>query len=64
MRQVGGILIVVYFAVLIMLLGLMGCTTTMARVEAYGAHIISPYGVVSLGWIKYEREADPNESAR
>jgi hypothetical protein len=36
-----------------------GCTTTMAKVEAYGAHIISPYGVVSLGWIKYEREADP-----
>jgi hypothetical protein len=49
---------------LIMLLGLLsGCTTTKAKVEAYGAHIISPYGVMSLGWIKYEREADP-ESAR
>jgi uncharacterized membrane protein YdcZ (DUF606 family) len=63
MKEIGGILAVIYVAALIMLLSLMGCTTTKAKVEAYGAHIISPYGVMSLGWIKYEREADP-ESAR
>jgi uncharacterized protein YceK len=47
---------------LIVLLFLSGCTTTLAKVEAYGAHIISPYGVVSLGYIKYERQADPTQS--
>jgi hypothetical protein len=64
MNKLGAILMIIYLSALIMLLGLLsGCTTTKAKVEAYGAHIISPYGVMSLGWIKYEREADP-ESAR
>lgn len=36
-----------------------GCATTHAKIHAYGLHAITAYGIISLGVLDYERQADP-----
>lgn len=52
-----------YAQFLLLVCVLAGCATTSAKISAQGAHIISPYGVVSFGAIDYQREADPEAPA-
>ena len=40
---------------------LSGCSTTeYAKIHAYGVHAITPYGIISMGVLEYERAAKPN----
>ena len=45
---------------IVLLLSVSGCATTMsAKITAYGMWSVTPYGLVGIGWLNYERQAAP-----
>jgi hypothetical protein len=49
---------------LLALLVFAGCSTTeYARIQATGMHAITPYGILSVGILDYQRYARPGETS-
>lgn len=45
--------------VAIVVSALSGCASTnYAKINAYGVHAITPYGIISMGVLSYERETE------
>ena len=44
---------------------LTSCASTQyAKINAYGVHAITPYGIISMGVLNYERAAKPDEKPK
>lgn len=59
----GSIAYLIFCAALLLGLAMLsGCSRTLsAKIDAYGVHAITPYGIISMGVLSYERKAQPDE---
>lgn len=57
LRFIYGVIVALWVVVV-----LSGCSRTeYAKIDAYGLHAITPYGIISMGVLSYQRVADPKE---